>query len=189
LHIKSQQYTDFELLHQYKLDGNKEWLGILLSRYTVILLGVCNKYLNNPDNAKDIVQQVFLKAITLLELHQIENIGGWLYSIAKNACLDEIRKNQKTRIENVEDVNLNNEIDDFDLSLHQQDEFKIQKLYQAIESLKIEQKKCIQLFYIEEKSYKEIATLLNCEIKTVKSNIQNGKRNLKIILEQYNFGK
>ena len=58
------------------------------------------------------------------------------------------------------------------------------KLNDAIEQLKSKQKECIELFYLQEKSYIEIAELTGYEIKKVKSYIQNGKRNLKIFLEK-----
>ena len=59
-------------------------------------------------------------------------------------------------------------------------------LRECIENLKNEQQKCIQLFYLEEKSYKEICMFLKLDEKKVKSFLQNGKRNLKICLENKN---
>ena len=56
-------------------------------------------------------------------------------------------------------------------------------LAHCIEKLKAEQKSCIQLFYFENKCYREIAERLYMEEKKVKSYIQNGKRNLKICIE------
>ncbi len=56
--------TDQQLLEHFYADHNNEWLGILLQRYTLLLLGVCMKYLKNEEEAKDSVQQIFLKVIT-----------------------------------------------------------------------------------------------------------------------------
>ena len=65
-----------------------------------------------------------------------------------------------------------------------EDEAGMNKLLkECIERLKDEQKRCICLFYFEERSYKEISVALKLEEKKVKSFIQNGKRNLKICLE------
>ncbi len=63
------------------------------------------------------------------------------------------------------------------------DEQLEQALTDCIAKLKAEQKECIQLFYYENRCYREIAVLLKIEEKQVKSFIQNGKRNLKICLE------
>jgi RNA polymerase sigma-70 factor (ECF subfamily) len=60
--------SDTELLNRFYADRDNEWLGILLQRYTMLLLGVGMKYLKNEEEAKDAVQQVFLKAIS--ELHK-----------------------------------------------------------------------------------------------------------------------
>ncbi|HQR02228.1 MAG TPA: sigma-70 family RNA polymerase sigma factor, partial [Ferruginibacter sp.] len=78
---------DAELLQQFYSDGNNEWLGILLERYTMLLLGVCMKYLKNEEEAKDAVQQVFLKAIHELHKYKVEYFKSWIYMIAKNHCL------------------------------------------------------------------------------------------------------
>ena len=63
-------------------------------------------------------------------------------------------------------------------------ENKLQLLEKAIEELKSEQQVCVRLFYIDQKSYNEISEQLNISLNTVKSAIQNGKRNLKIWIER-----
>jgi len=63
----------------------------------------------------------------------------------------------------------------------------LQVLEAKIRGLKPNQHEAITLFYIHKKSYEEVATLTNSTLKKVKSNIQNGKRNLKLLLaNQYN---
>ena len=57
------QLTDEELLVNYQETDNKEWLGILLQRYTMLLLGVAMKYLKDKHLAEDAVQQIFFKII------------------------------------------------------------------------------------------------------------------------------
>src|SRR6185369_6970434 len=75
-------------------DHNNKWLGILLQRYTLLLLGVCMKYLKNEEEAKDSVQQIFLKAITELHKYKVEFFKSWIYMVAKNHCLMKIRDRQ-----------------------------------------------------------------------------------------------
>ena len=65
--MKANRYdhiSDQELLEYYYADNNQEWLGILLQRYTLLLLGVCMKYLKDETEARDCVQQIFLKVLT-----------------------------------------------------------------------------------------------------------------------------
>ena len=80
---------DKELLNKFYSDGNNQWLGILLKRYTMLLFGVCMKYLKDEEEAKDTVQQIFLKVIIELSKYKVEFFKSWLYMIAKNFCLDE----------------------------------------------------------------------------------------------------
>ena len=82
--MQKENYTnisDQELLEKFKRDQDNLWLGILLQRYTLLLLGVCMKYLKDEELAKDAVQQVFLKAITELQKYSVEYPKSWLYTI------------------------------------------------------------------------------------------------------------
>lgn len=83
--------SDQELLERFYTDYNNQWLGILLQRYTFLLLGVCMKYLKNEEAAKDAVQQIFLKAITELAKYKVVYIKSWLYMVARNHCLMQLR--------------------------------------------------------------------------------------------------
>ncbi len=181
------QISEQELLQRYRKDGNKEWLGKILSRYIVVLTGVCLKYVPYQDEAQDIVQQVFIKALKTLEIQDIDNLGGWLYKVAKNECLDSLRKNYRQIHIEIQDQKLKFEATDPDEQLEQEQTLTL--LSAAINQLKEEQRVCINLFYLQNKSYQEISDCTKFDIKQVKSNIQNGKRNLKIILEQSKLEK
>ena len=87
--------NDKDLLQRFYTDGNNEWLGILLERYTLLLFGVCMKYLKNEEEAKDAVQQVFLKVIGELRKYKVEYFKTWLYMVAKNHCLMKLRDKGK----------------------------------------------------------------------------------------------
>ena len=83
--------SDQELLERFYADHDNQWLGILLERYTLLLLGVCMKYLKNEELARDSVQQIFLKAITELQKYRVEYFKSWIYMVAKNHCLMQLR--------------------------------------------------------------------------------------------------
>jgi RNA polymerase sigma factor (sigma-70 family) len=182
-----QSLSEKELLLLYQKDHDKKWLGVVLERYTVVLVGVCMKYLKNQEEVKDVVQQVFIKALRHLETKTIDNVGGWLYQVAKNECLDILRKQTfDTDIETAA-YNLSNETTDIELLI--QKEVTLEALHKAIRELKEEQRICIELFFIQQKSYQEIVAITSFDLKQVKSCIQNGKRNLKIKLEEQHLGK
>ena len=184
---KYNQYSDLELIAEYKNTENKLFIGILYKRYSHLVLGLSLKYLKNEDEAKDAVMQIFEKLFADLLKHQIEFFKSWLYTYSKNFCLMIIRTRQSKLKKEIE---LENNADLFmetesGLHLNKADEKEKQfvALENAINDLKDEQKKCIDLFYLKEKSYVEIAEITGFTINEVKSYIQNGKRNLKIKLE------
>ncbi|HYH15599.1 MAG TPA: sigma-70 family RNA polymerase sigma factor, partial [Flavisolibacter sp.] len=103
--------TDEQLLSYYYADGNQEWIGILLERYTLLLFGVCMKYLKNEEDAKDSVQQIFLKVLTEVSKHQITYFKSWLYMVAKNHCLMKLRGGPNKNLQELSD-NLTNAPDE-----------------------------------------------------------------------------
>jgi len=178
---KTQEHiTDEELLRRYFSDADPQWLGLVLERYTGLLFGVAMKYLKDEDMAKDIVQTVFLKALSEIPKKEIKNIGAWLYQVAKNECFNQFRM-QKSMVDEevLEQIKQPEEVAFSKLLLEDK---KSAVLLEALEQIKTEQKISISMFYFEKKSYQQISESLKIDIKQVKSNIQNGKRNLKIIL-------
>ena len=182
LRNKQDYKSDEQLLQRYYSDGNPEWLGILLERYTGLLLGVSMKYMKDEYAAKDIVQTVFYKALAEIPKKEIKNIGAWLYQVAKHECFNHFRM-QKNMIDE-EVLEQMPHPDDILIANLLKEEEKSLILKSAIEELKIDQKQSILMFYFEKKSYQQISELMEVDIKQVKSNIQNAKRNLKNILYQ-----
>jgi RNA polymerase sigma factor (sigma-70 family) len=175
---------DKELLERFYSDGNNQWLGILLQRYTMLLLGVCMKYLNNEEEAKDCVQQVFLKAITELQKYKVDYFKSWLYMVAKNHCLMKIRNNHgRHTVEVTENITLHEDEAKAKLDLHEKDK-TLSLLEAGLQELNEEQKQCVTLFYLQKKSYQQICDITGFSMLQVKSYIQNGKRNLKLIVEK-----
>lgn len=176
---------DQELLSIFIKGKNMDVLGELFGRYMHLVYGVCLKYLNNRDDAKDAVMQIFEKINTDVFRFEIGNFKSWLFVVTKNFCLMELRKNKRKFKINNEENSAN--IMEKDAEVHpidKEQEINLEKaLLECIEKLKGEQQKCIRLFYFEDKCYREIASEIEIDEKKVKSNIQNGKRNLKICLE------
>ncbi len=174
--------TDEELLNRFYESGNNEWLGALLERYTLLLFGTCMKYLKNEAQAKDAVQQVFLKAITELAKYKVTYFKSWIYLVAKNHCLMQLRSKGKVILkEDMPDISSQEDLDIADL-LHKEKDIVLLK--ESVTELSEEQQICITLFYLEDKSYLDIANTTGFELMKVKSYIQNGKRNLKILMDK-----
>ena len=176
--------TDQQLLNRFYIDHDNRWLGILLQRYTLLLFGVSMKYLRNEEEAKDAVQQVFLKSITELHKYRVEYFKSWLYMVAKNHCLMKLREKQGKTIGDVDIESVIKEEDAGNLKEHIEKDRRLELLNDCLEELNQEQKQCIVLFYLDKHSYQQIAEKTGYSIMQVKSYIQNGKRNLRILLER-----
>ena len=172
--------TDQEILQHFYADHDNDWLGPLLERYTLLLYGVCMKYLKNSEEARDAVQQIFLKAITELHKYEVSYFGSWVYMIAKNHCLMSLRNRRR-------EVTVDLVVDQAGPAENPdplKDEQILRELEEALQHLNQEQKTCIRLFYLQRKSYQMIASETGYNILQVKSYIQNGKRNLRLLLEK-----
>ena len=178
-HIK----TDEELLALFYADKNNYWLGILLERYTLLMLGVCLKYLKNVEDAKDAVQQVCTQIIADLKRHEVQHFKAWLLVVTRNHCLMQYRKKDaKNNLEFTD--NLIVEDAQIDKEERWLKEVTLDTIKESMNALIDVQRICIDLFYLQEKSYKEIMASTGFDFKQVKTHIQNGKRNLKLIVLQ-----
>jgi RNA polymerase sigma-70 factor (ECF subfamily) len=181
---KYKDYSDNDLINKFLETGDNSFVGILYERYGHLVLGLCIKYLKNKDEAQDSVIQIFTNLMKDLKKHKIEFFKSWLYVYSKNFCLMELRKRQSTlkkELELKENVHLVMDFSDVQ-HLHEKEQ-QISVMEQALEQLNGEQKRCIELFYLKNKSYNEIIEITGYSNNEVKSHIQNGKRNLKIKME------
>ncbi len=181
--------SDEELVVSYRKTGDTKFIGEIFNRYTHLVYGVCLKYLKDGENSKDAVMHIFEDLHTKLLEHKITHFKSWIYSVAKNHALMEIRKKgteeknrmlvyEKIRSDIMESVDVYHHHNSADLS------DRMPRLKKGMERLKKEQRTCIELLYLHNKSYREVAEITGYSMKKVKSYIQNGKRNLKIFLEE-----
>ncbi len=185
--------SDGELLADYQNSRDMEILGELYQRYMHLVYGVCLKYFGEREKSKDAVIQIFEKLVIEVEKHEISNFKSWLFVVSKNHCLMELRKTKSGKTLLISDEREMAVFMEKEPELHpidkEPEEINEKALNDCIERLKEEHKQCVRLFYFENKSYREIGSVLNLEEKKVKSFIQNGKRNLKICLESKHVEK
>lgn len=182
-HIKT---TDEKLLEQFLSSGDIDLLGALYKRYMPLVYGVCLKYLKNRDDAQDAVISIFEKLVSEVRKHSIQNFRPWLYVLAKNFCLMELRSAGSERLRMKKFTDESEAFMENGESMHPIDKEDSQidrALAECIEKLKAEQRECVNLFYYKNKCYREIASLLKLDELKVKSHLQNAKRNLKLCLE------
>ncbi|MCU4157187.1 RNA polymerase sigma factor [Carboxylicivirga sp. A043] len=188
--LKNKEKSDEQLLLAFQNTGNIDLLGMLFERYMHLIYGVCLKYLKNKDDAQDAVIEIYEKLGKELLEKQVENFKPWLYVVAKNHCLMQLRQQQsqlkKAReyekselafMESAQDMHLNND--------SWEPEEMDKRLQECLSKLREHQRACIELFYFKALCYQEISDNLKIDLKKVKSYIQNGKRNLKICIESF----
>ena len=185
---KHPEKSDEELLVKYISSGDLDMLGELYGRYMHMVYGVSLKYLEDREDARDAVMQIFEKLVTDLPRHEVRNFRSWLYVLTKNHCFMQLRSS-KHRDAKLEEIKTELEFMESGEELHPMDRGDCSMedaLRKCIEQLRYEQKQCIELFYYQKLCYREISEMLHMEEKKVKSHLQNGKRNLKICLEKKN---
>jgi RNA polymerase sigma factor (sigma-70 family) len=181
--ISNPAASDKELVIAYKQSGDLQVLASLYQRYMELVYGVCLKYLSDSEIAKDAVMHIFEELVQKLRKHEVDNFKSWLYTLAKNHCLMQLRsqKNKKTvtisadLMQSGEELHLNGEL---------QKEAEFKKLERCLQTLSAEQQQTVELFYLQQKCYNEIVAATGIDWKKVRSLIQNGRRNLKICMDK-----
>ncbi|WP_045689235.1 RNA polymerase sigma factor [Hymenobacter sp. AT01-02] len=185
------ELSDAELLRRYHAQGDVHDLGALYERHMTEVLAITRRYLRDEDDAKDAVMQLFEQLVSKLRQHEVENFAPWLHATARNHCLMALRARQRAGpaaggalvvhfpdaagMESVVARHLETD-DPAEADLHEQ---QLQQLEHALAELPPGQRQCLELFYLEKKSYRDIADLTSFDLNAVKSYIQNGKRNLR----------
>jgi len=185
IYKNSQELTDEELLERFRTDENSDWIGILFDRYAILLLGMCMKYLKNEEDARDSVQQIFLKVLAEVNKHKVQFFRAWIYQVTRNHCLMQLRQKNQVRQEEVSEKHMNDAAEqEEDKARFVEKDNLLENMQLALEQLNPEQRTCVKLFYLQKLSYQDIAGQTGYTLLQVKSYIQNGKRNLKLLLGQ-----
>jgi len=176
--------SDEDIIGRYKQSLDKNLVGELYKRYTRFVFLVSMKYLKNEERSQDAVMQIFEKLFIDFQRHEIEKFKPWLHTVTRNHCLILLRKDQTLLQKSKKFHEESETFMESDVEMHPENtgdpEMQLDRMKEAMGQLNEEQKICIEMFYLQEKSYKEISDETGFSEKNVKSYIQNGKRNLKI---------
>lgn len=175
-------FSDLQLIEHYKKDGDKQIVGELYKRYTRFVFSICMKYFKDEESSKDAVMQIFEKLFVDLRKHEVANFKSWLHSVTRNHCLHIIRDSKYQNQKLKDFSNSEEEVMENQLFLYQDSvnvlEDRVADLERELGNLSKEQRVCLELFYLKDKCYQEVAEITGYSLNQVKSYIQNGKRNL-----------
>jgi RNA polymerase sigma-70 factor (ECF subfamily) len=172
--------NDEQLIRVYK---EKQWpacIDELYKRYGHLVYGVQLKYTKQTMDAEDLTMECFAKLPDLILKHDIDFFKGWLYTVARNLALGFLRKNKTNSTTQLDEqiTTIAHEEPSIDI------EEQLNLLEWAIPQLKAQQKTCIVHYYKEKISYGQIMPKTGYTCNEFKSYVQNGKRNLKLLMEQ-----
>lgn len=178
LEEKHNKLSDLELIELIKLEDDIQHKSILFNRYIDKVYGVCLKYLQHEDQAKDAMMSIYELFIRKIGNHSIENLNAWIYVMSKNYCFDLLRKKKRT----IEKMEAYKSVQ-FEPIYHpyneDEQETKLDALNKCVETLKKDQKMVINLFYTQKLSYEKISEEMTLSWSQIRSLIQNARRNLK----------
>ena len=170
--------TNEKLFELFRKEHRTEYFGELYRRYIPLIYGLCLKYLGAEADAQDAVMDLYEELSQKVHRYDIQNFHTWLYSVAKNHCLLKLRKEKRAYFVNIDDAFVENG-DFFTLIDREKSNEETSALEYCLKELGEEQRKSIEYFYYENKSYADIVSITGYTLAKVKSYIQNGKRNLK----------
>lgn len=181
-HKNYHNLTDEELIK--RLRSNPDWhlWNELISRYQHLIYGTIMKYLTNPDDAKDVFMEILEDYFEQFLKYEIRHFPSWIYQCTKNLCIRYLATRNKDTNKLLQYLELTEHHQEYTNDLEPAVEYSDEDLHKALQTLKVEQRVCIELFYLQNKTYQQIADLTGYTMKAVKSHIQNGKRNLKNLL-------
>ncbi|SOC15650.1 RNA polymerase sigma-70 factor [Ureibacillus xyleni] len=165
-------------------DNREELIDELMSTYGQDILQLVYAYVHNETIAEDLTQEIFVKCYRSLSTYRGKSsIKTWLWRIAINHSKDYLKSWYNQRVQVTDDAILgNNESqNNVEQTIIQQDEDA--KLASTVMQLPVKFREVIYLFYYEELSLKEMASVLEVNVNTVKTRLKRGKSLLKEMLE------
>lgn len=185
--FKKKEYkSDEELLNLFKQSGDKEIFADLFKKHVSVVFGTCLFYLKDKDEAQDATMQLFEKLMLDINNRAIDNFKGWLSFVVRNHCISIIRKNNSLtkNIKSYYEFEYEAPNSDTEEKINSvSDDVLLENMQLCLPKLKENQRLCVELFYLKNKSYHEIANETSFTLNEIKSYIQNGKRNLKLLIE------
>jgi len=182
VHSMEEVHSDDDLVEQIRL-GDEKAAEELIKRYYASILRYCKRHCFYLEKAEDLTQETFLRLFQNLSGYKRKKPGAskfkaYLYTIANHLCIDESRKIRVYPLENEEEIQ-----DEGDELRRIEDQLAVSDLLNALTT---EQREAVILRFGEQLSFREIAIIMGCNMRTAQSRVRNA---LKIMRkEQENEG-
>lgn len=183
---KKQDLSVRQLIECYRETQDQNYVVALFERYAHLIQSVCLKHLKNPDDCKDATVDIYLLLLDRLLGQEVDYFNSWLYVVVRNYCRSYLNKKKRQPTSRLDDEELELQLWKIGSYEHlssdsDRNETK-HRVRAAVQELRQEQRNCITGRYFDGKTYREIAAEFGYSEKSVKSYIENGRRNLRIKL-------
>jgi len=178
--------------------GDRAAFAELVDKYKQPLLNFIYRTLRDEIEAEDVAQTVFLQIYkSRSRYRRTAKFSTWLFTIARNLCLNELRRRSRHPAESIEETRAEHESRDGGTQRQYEDKSQVaapekllqgelaQKIEEALAELPENQRTAILLCRQEDLSYEEIAEILDCSLSATKSLIHRGRETLKEKLKPY----
>jgi len=170
--------SDEKLILRFQ-EGDINAYNELVKRYKDRLLNFVFRYFNNREQAEDVVQDTLIKLYTHASYYKkIAKFSTWIFTIAKNNALTELRKNKRKQTDSLwtEDgkvIDINSKEQSLDVKV--QNEIAIDQLNKFLDEIPENFRMAVVLRDFQELSYDEISKILEIPVGTIKSRINRGR--------------
>jgi RNA polymerase sigma-70 factor (ECF subfamily) len=168
---------DEVLVRLFRTTRDVSLFAELFRRHSKAVYFACLRVVRNPSVAEDLTQDTFVRAFAHIDEYVERCFAAWLKRIARNLCLNWLT------------AAANRQSSDFDEAASRpgmgpETGDRTEEIESAIRQLSREQRRCVELFYYEGRSYGEIVTATGMTYAKVNSHLQNGMRLLRIHFNQ-----
>jgi len=173
--------SDDALVERFRASGGDRYFEEIFQRHRQSILRCCRKILGDESLAEDLSQEAFKRAFTEIDRFHDGNLRGWLFTIARRLCINQLRSKFTREISSLEDPDTL-----ASASTAEGDFVTAEEVLRVLADLPVEQRVCLKLLYIEGLTYEEIVSASGYSAAEVKTYVQNGKRRFKILWESQN---
>ncbi len=172
----NKEMSDAEIIREYLKTQNSYYFSQLYRKYAGKVYGKCLSILRNEDEAKDAVQDIFVKImLNLVNFGEKSQFSTWIYSITYNFCIDLIRKRKKEKTLFGDDMERAPDVAEEDIPDEFMLEMDVKYLKRVLEDLNTGDRMILLMKYQDDMSIKEIADTIDKTESAVKMKIKRAK--------------
>lgn len=184
---------DIQLMQRFQ-QGEESCFTQLVERHKGRIFSLTYRFLGNRQEAEDAAQEIFIKVYRARDIYKPQaKFTTWLYAVCKNTCLKALRRKKPAAVSIDDNIELEQDsvavqikdphgLSPSDSMLNNERALVVKK---AIDSLPAKQKMAVILYRYDRLSYEEIAQVMHCSLRAVKSLLHRAKLHLKEKLKDY----